>query len=456
MSNLDWPQVQDVELKRSYWKQQLKGTLPILQLPTDRPRLASLSYEGAIERYEFSQAVAEKLLAFSTEADAKPFMTMLAVYQILLSRYTGQEDLVVGTTRGDNQLLLRTDLSGEPSFAELLNRVRETVLGAEAHLDLPFAEVLENLQIDQELGYPVPFQTLLVFGEEAPEVTVAVDGLVPFDLRLVLVCGADFKLGLHIEYNTALFERATIDRLFGHFLTLLEAAMANAQTAIAQLPMLTEAETNQLLVEWNATEQDVAKDLSIHQLFEAQAARTPERVAVVFEAEQLTYGDLNSRANRLARHLQSVGVGQDSLVGIAVERSASMLVGLLAILKAGAAYVPLDPAYPEERLAYMMEDAELSVLLTEQALVDLLPKQQATVVLLDAEEAAFAAQSDENLALELDAENAAYVIYTSGSTGKPKGVQVPHRAVVNFLHSMRQQPGLTETDVLVSVTTLSF
>jgi amino acid adenylation domain-containing protein len=276
-----------------------------------------------------------------------------------------------------------------------------------------------------------------------------------FDLTLFMW---ERELGLSgsVEYNTDLFDDATIVRMQRHFQTLLEGIVTDPEQRISDLPLLPVAERDQLLLEWNDTRVEYRRDEGIHQLFESQAERSPEAVAVVFEDDQLTYGELEHRANQLAHHLQALGVGPDTLVGIYMERSVEMMVGLLGVLKAGGAYVPLDPAFPQERLAFMLADSQAPVLLTQQRLLAVLPESEARVLCLDTDWPAIGRESEDRPVSAVKPTDLAYVIYTSGSTGKPKGVQIPHRAGVNFLNSMGRQPGLTQQDVLLAVTTLSF
>jgi len=356
-------------------------------------------------------------------------------------------------------------MSENPTFQELLGRVREVTLGAYAHQDLPFEQLVEALQPERNLSHQPLFQVMFVLQNapmsalELPSLTLSSlemeSSTAKFDLTLSM---EDTEQGLvgSLEYNTDLFDAGTISRMLKHFQTLLEGIVANPEQRLSDLSLLTQQERQQLLVEWNDTQADYPKDVCIHQLFEAQAEQTPEAVAVVFEDEQLTYGELNRRANQVAHHLRSLDVCPDSLVGICIERSLEMVVGLLGILKAGGAYVPLDPAYPSERLAFMLEDSQAPVLLTQQGVVALLPKSGTHVVYLDADWEAIARSSQDNPASNVTGNNLAYAIYTSGSTGKPKGVQILHGAVVNFLTSMRRCPGLTDQDTLLSVTTLSF
>jgi amino acid adenylation domain-containing protein len=403
-------------------------------------------------------------------------MTMMAAFQILLHRYTGQEDVVIGTFAANRQaetealvgffvntLVLRTDLSGDPSFTALLGRVREVVLAAQANQEIPFAYLVKALRPDRQAGRNPLFQVVMSF--DAPLSSLA-EGWESVNLGN-LTESAQFELALqvqessqgvscHFEYSTDLFDEATIARLVGHWQTLLEAIVANSNQSLSALPLLPEQERQQLLVEWNVTETAYPVDQCLHQLFEAQVERTPHAVAVVFDGEEMTYQELNRRANQLAHYLQHLGVGPEVLVGLCVERSLDMVVGVLGILKAGGAYVPLDPRFPSDRIAFMLEDAQAPVLVTQQHLIAQISADETKVVCLDTDQSVLAQQSETNLLPSANSANLAYVIYTSGSTGRPKGVQIIHRAVVNFLLSMREQPGLSAEDTLLAVTTLSF
>ena len=419
-------------------------------------------------------------------------MTLLAAFQVLLYRYTGQEDVAVGSPIANrrrpeiegligffvNTLVLRADLSGNPSFRELLSRVRDICVAADANQDLPFEKLVQELQPERDQSRNPLFQVMFVL-QNATSPFSGIPGLrieplelattrSPFDLSLFLREREGKYIG-YIEYSTDLFDRDRIERMAGHFQTLLEAIVADPDQSIATLPILTEAERHQILVEWNDTAADYPKDKCIHQLFEEQVERTPDAIALEFEDKQITYRELNRRANQLAHYLISLGIGPEKLVGICVERSIEMVVGLLGILKAGGAYVPLDPTYPKERLRFMLEDSQVSVLLTQETLVEdrgwriedgdprssiLDPRLQSS--LPRSRLAGNCAGKHENLSPALKADNLAYVIYTSGSTGKPKGVQIEHRSVVNCLHSLGEQLGFTEHDVLLAVTTISF
>lgn len=370
-------------------------------------------------------------------------MTLLAAFQVLLSRYTNQDDVVVGSpianrTRVEtegligpffNNLILRTDLSGDPTFRELLERVRETTLGAYAHQDLPFEKLVEELQPERSLSHTPLFQVMFTL-LNAPTSTLELPGLTlrpvdvsngtsKYDLVLDMI---EEKEGLQgrLYYSTNLFDATTVGRMMGHFETLLQGILAHPDQRISTLPLLTEAELKQLS-EWNDTQIDFGSDVCLHSLFEQQVERDPDAVAVRFEDQQLTYGELNGRANQLAHHLQALDVGPDVLVGLCVERSIEMMVGILGILKAGGAYVPLDPEYPQERLAFMLDDSRVPVLLTQQRLVEKLPETVAHIISLDADWDRIARENAENPVSGARAENLAYVIYTSGSTGRPKG-----------------------------------
>jgi amino acid adenylation domain-containing protein len=428
-----------------------------------------------------TKTLSEALGAFSRQEGVTLYMTLLTAFQTLLYRYTGQDDIVVGSPIAGrnrveieeligffvNTLVLRTDLSGNPTFRQLLGRVREVCLGAYAHQDhqdLPFEKLVEELQPERNLRYSPLFQVMFIL-QNAPRSALQLPGLTlsplevysgtaKFDLTLSLVEEPEGLRGT-LEYDTALFDAATITRMAGHYRTILEGVVANPDLRITELPMLTAAERHQLLVEWNDTQADYPRDKCIHHLFEKQVERTPDATALVFEDRQMTYGELNRRANQLAHHLQTLGVGPDVLVGIFVERSLEMMVALLGVLKAGGAYVPLDPAFPNERLTLMLEDAQVAVLLTQEDLIAILPETHGTVFCLDRDWERVAQQPESEPISEVSADHLTYVIYTSGSTGKPKGVQISHRALVNFLFSMMKEPGLTEQDVLLAVTTLS-
>ena len=463
----------------SYWKQQLENAPPLLQLPTDRPRPPVQTYQGAKQSFRLPKGLTEALKEVGRKAKATLFMTLLAAFKILLYRYSGQADIIVGSpianrTRAEiegligffvNTLVLRTPLSGNPTFEDLLGRVRKVMIGAYANQDLPFEKLVEELQPERDVNYNPLFQVAFSL-QNTPRASLELPGLLitpfelestraVFDLRLEVVETGSGLEGFW-EYNTDLFDAARICRMNGHFQILLEAIADNLQQRINQLPLLSEIERHQLLVEFNQTQTDYPKDTCIHKLFEAQVEKTPDSVALVFaENQQLTYHELNQRANQLAYHLQSLGVGPEVLVGICVKRSLEMVVGLLGILKAGGAYVPLDPNYPAERLSYMLSDAGVEVLLTEQSLLDSLQQNQAQVVCLDADGDAIWQHNQDNLDVEVRSDNLAYVVYTSGSTGKPKGVSIIHQGIVRLVKETNYV-SLTSQEVFLQLAPISF
>jgi amino acid adenylation domain-containing protein len=453
-----WLQGEVLEGQLSYWKKQLAAAPAALDLPTDRPRSPVQTFHGARQSVGLSQALTNRLKALCHRESVTLFVTLLAAFQTLLHRYTSHDDIVVGSpiagrTRTEiegliglfvNTLALRTDLSGDPSFRELLGRVREVALEAYAHQDLPFEKLVEQLQPERDLSRSPLLQVIFVL-QNAPMTPLRLSGLTvtplkvesktaKFDLTLSLVEKTD-TLTASVEYSTDLFDAATIGRMLGHFQTLLEGIVANPDQRLSDLPLLTEAERHQLLVEWNDTKTDYPANALIHELFEAQAARTPEAMAVEYEGRQLNYRELNARANQVAHYLARHGVGPEVVVGICVERSLEMVVGVLGILKAGGAYVPLDPDYPAARLSFMLEDTAAPVLLTQAGLRDRLPAFAGRVVALDADWREIAREGEENPKVKVGARNLAYVIYTSGSTGRPKGTCIEHRSVVRLVQS---------------------
>jgi amino acid adenylation domain-containing protein len=474
-----WLRGEVLETQIAYWKEQLAGAPALIDLPTDHPRPAVQTFRGAHQSLVLPKHLLEGFKALSCQQGMTQFMTLLAAFKVLLYRYTGQDDLIVGTPIANrnrletegligffvNALALRTDLSGNPSFRELLRRVREVCLGAYGHQDLPFDRLVEELHVKRDLTRNPLFQVMFVLHNaslrtvELPGLTLSpVEGdseTAHFDLTLQIL---DTEQGLTAAfvYNTDLFEAATIARMLGNFQILLEGIVANPEQRLSDLPLLTEAERQQLLVEWNDTKTENPQDLCIHQLFEAQAERTPDAIAVVFEAEQLTYRELNRRANQLAHHLRALGVGPDVLVAICVERSLEMIIGLLGILKAGGAFVPVDPAYPKERLAFMLKDAQVPVLLTQERFAAGLPEHKAKVIRLDLGWETFSCQSGENPSGSILHENLAYVIYTSGSTGQPKGVLVSHGAIADHCRNAQRYYELDSRDVVLQFASLSF
>ncbi|MEW5986282.1 MAG: amino acid adenylation domain-containing protein [Chloroflexota bacterium] len=496
-----------------FWKQQLAGAATELNLATDRPRPPAQTYDGASLNIEFSPELTARLKEFVKAEGGTLFMTVLAAYQILMHRYSSQEDVLVGSPaaagRGRkefadsvgyfiNPIVYRANFSGDPTVREFLAQVRQTVISTLKHQDYPFPLLVERLNLPRDPSRSPVFQVWFALqrmhrmeelsGFLFPSDEVArmnLGGLElesfslgqqegQFDLSLEMIEIGDSILGI-FKYNTALFDQSTIQRMALNLSTLLEGMVAQPDERVSRLPILTPAERHQLLYEWNDVRSiypglTPVPDTCIHDLIEAQVARTPNDTAVIFEGQQLTYKELDGRANQLAHYLQSLGVGTETLVGISVERSLDMVVGLLGIQKAGGTYVPLDPGFPQDRLDYMVEDSGLSVILTQESLVASgrwqvagggepiqNPKSKIQNVLrLDTDWPLISRQPTTKPQSDVNGWNLAYVIYTSGSTGKPKGVQVLHRAVANFLKSMAIQPGMTSQDVLVAVTTLSF
>nr|AAF17281.1 NosD [Nostoc sp. GSV224] len=475
----EWLQGEVLQNQISYWQQQLKDAPALLSLPTDRPRPAVQTFAGAIQEFALSVELSNQLTQLSQKQGVTLFMTLLAAFDTLLYRYTGQLDILVGSAIANrehseiegligffvNTLVLRTDLSGNPSFSELLSRVRQIALGAYSHQELPFEMLVEALQPERDLSHPPLFQVMFVL-QNTPMSGVELAGLTisslppqstiaKFDLTLSMHNSAAGLVGIW-EYNTDLFDASTIERMSGHFVTLLSGIIANPEERISQLPLLSQTEQQQLLVEWNDTQADYPVDKCIHQLFEEQVELTPDAIAVVFENQQLTYRQLNCCANHLAHYLQSLGIKPDTLVGICVERSIEMVVGLLGILKAGGAYLPLDPEYPTERLVFMLEYAQVSILLTQQRLIDRLPEHQAKLICLDETWEQIAQNNQDNPISEVKAFHLANLIYTSGSTGKPKGVMVEHKGLCNLAQAQIQTFGLTSDSRVLQFASFSF
>src|SRR5947209_7164612 len=461
-----------------YWRGRLKG-MATLEVPTDRARPAAQSFRGATHTFDLSPELTAALRALNKREGVTMFMTLLAALQTLCYRYTGQEDVVVSTGTSNrnhpdtealigcfiNILLMRSDLSGNPSFLELLGRVRKVAVDAYAHQDFPFELLVEALGPERDLSYNPLSQVMLVL-HNAPAEAMRLKDLViepiegerntaQLDLNLQIWERPDRLTGL-LEYDTDLFERSTIIRMVGHFQNVLEAAVRNPAQRLRELPLLTEAERHQLLVELNETPAVFPAHLCLHQLFEAQAQSSPRALAVIAENSSLTYEELNRRADRLAHELRALGVGPGKGVAVCVERSPEMVQGLVGTLKAGGAIVPLDPAYPKERLAFMLEDAQVSVLLTQRHLADRIPRHGAETVYLDADGRDGEHDSAPNLNSGVTPGDLAYVIYTSGSTGLPKAVMLDHRGRVNNFSDFNRRFRVGAGDRLIALSSLSF
>ena len=475
-----WLQGEELERQLSWWKQQLSGAPSHLELPTDKPRPPFQGHGGASVPVRLPHATWEALKALAQREGVTPFMLLLAAFQVLLHRHSGETDISVGSPIAGrarpetqdligffvNTLVLRTRLEGNPSFRELLQRVRETTLGAYAHQDVPFEKLVEQLRPVRDLGRSPLFQVMLVLQPD-PLPGLTLPGLSlesvelesrtsRFDLHLSLSESAQGLSG-SLEYASELFEPATVVRLVGHLRQLLEGVLARPEQRLSELPLLTEEERRQVLVEWNDTHAPLAVDTCIHHLFEAQVARTPDAPALGFEGSWLTYRELDERSNQLAHHLRSLGVGPEVRVGLCAERSLELVVGLFAILKASGAYVPLDPSYPRQRLEWMLEDARPAVLLAQPSLLSRLPEAPgARVVPLSLGDEALRGQPTHAPAPLATPDNLAYVIFTSGSTGRPKGAMNAHRAVCNRLLWMQQAYELGAQDVVLQKTPYSF
>jgi amino acid adenylation domain-containing protein len=449
-----WLQKSVLEEHLAYWRHQLRGSLPVLQLPTDRPRPAVQTMRGGSHTVLIPADLSERLSGFGQQGGSTLYMVLLTAYANLLLRYTGQEDLIIGSpTAGRNRteletmigffvntLALRIDLRGNPSARDLLGRVRETCLAAYAHQDLPFEKLVEELRPERDPSRPPIFQTLFVL-QNAPMSPIALrdltiqsfevpNNVVPFDL-LMAITPTDDGLLTTFEYNADLFDDTTIERFATHFQRTLETIVDQPNGRVLDLPILTGQEQHQMLVTWNDNASDYPHDRCIHELVEVCAARDSSAPAVVAGAQELTFGELNERANQVAHSLMALGVGPEVRVGICVERSPEMVVGLLGILKAGGAYVPLDPGAPAERLAFMLSDAQVHILLTQAPLVERLPQAGIHLLCLDTDWPAIATSARTNPQSGVTPQHLAYVIYTSGSTGRPKGVEIQHGSMVN-------------------------
>ncbi len=450
-----WLSGETLERQLGWWRERLAGAPPLLEIPTDRPRAPVAGAPAADEPLVLDPEATRELRALARREGATPFMALLAAWQLLLGRYSGQEDVVVGSpvagrTRTElepmvgffvNTLVLRTDLSGDPSFLELLGRVRETTLGAFQHQEIPFERLVEELQPERSLAHSPLFQVMfalqtveeavLRLGRLRTEPIPDAGGVAQHDLNFSLHQGTDRLWGT-LRYRTDLFEASTAARMLGHFRLLLEGALRDPRRPLSDLPLLTAEERTQVLERWNPAGR-VHPPIALHERFERQARLTPEAVALVHGGTSLTYRELDAGANRLAHHLRRRGVGPDARVALCAARSVEMLVGVLGTLKAGGACVPLDPAYPAERLAFMLAESGARVLLTQARLEPRLPESGAAVVRLDADADEIARESAAPPAVEVAPENLAYVVFTSGSTGRPKGVAMPHGPLAGLL-----------------------
>ena len=461
-----------------YWRKQLSDAPTLLALPTDRPRPAVQTFRGTLRSFDVPHNLSRDLRELSRREGVTLFMTLLAAFYVLLKRYSGQSDIVVGTPIAGrnhaatekligfflNMLVLRTDLGGNPTVRQLLGRVREVALGAYTHQEVPFEKLVEDLAPERSLSHSPLFQVMFTL-DNTPQESLTLAGLqvelaslesqsAKYDLTFALE-EKQGQLRLKIEYNTSLFDEDTIVRMASHYERLLEGLVANPEKRISELPLLGQEEWEEIVVRWNATE---AEELgrSVAEEFEKQVARTPNEVAVVYEAATLSYRELNERANQLAHYLRGQGVGAETLVGVCMERSLGMVVGMLGVLKAGGAYVPLDPQYPEERVKYQLADGGVKVVVTEGKVWERFVGYEGRVVYLDREWEEVKRESRENPVVGSGRDNLAYVIYTSGSTGTPKGVSVCHGNVLNFFAAMDRRIGDDEPGTWLALTSISF
>ncbi|HZL49532.1 MAG TPA: amino acid adenylation domain-containing protein [Terracidiphilus sp.] len=471
----DWLKGEVLEKQLAYWKDELAGAPQGLELTTDKPRPAIQSFRGAWESFQLPLEVLDPLKSLGRQERATLFTTLLAGFMTLLYRYTGQDDILVGTPISLrrhsetenlvgyflNIVTMRAQFREGLSFRSLLQQVRKRALGAIANAELPFNHLVAELAPERDPSRAPLFQVAFILHDRdgVSEVSKVSGkdqlgtGTSKFDLSLYVSERKD-GMDVSIEYSTDLFEPQTIRRICGHFGNLLEAIGSNPDGNVSELAMLAEAERRQVVYQWNNTEAGYPKDVPLAQLIEQQVQRTPNAVAVVYGKQRITYQELNVRANRLAHQLRKLGAGPDETVGVYLERSTDMIVALLAIVKAGAAYLPLDPLFPPDRLGYMLEDSNARLLITQQSLRADLPKFAGTMVLLEDE--GWQGNASDNLAIAVGPEHLAYLIYTSGSTGKPKGVEVPRGALTNLLWSVREWLQFSDRDRLLAVATISF
>ncbi len=468
-----------LERQLQYWKEQLGDSTPVLELPTDWPRPSVPTYKGSFLTCEISKDLTEALKDLSCREGGSLYMTLLAAFKILLARYAGQDEVVVGTPIANrnridienligffvNTLVLRTDLSGNPRFDEVLKQIREVTLGAFAHQDVPFEKLVEELQPKRDLSRTPLFQVMFSLQNtpspplELSQITMTLlqddNTSAQFDLTLDVTEKAQ-GMDCLLEYSTELFERATIQRMLTHFTNLLESIVANPQQRVRELPLLTASERQQILFNWNDTSSSHDRERCIHQLFEEQAERTPGAPALVCGEDCVTYAELNQRANQLGHYLKELGVGPETRVGILLERSVEMAVALLAILKAGGAYAAFDPSYPAERLRYMLDDSGIALLLTQESVAAGRPDFVVRTLVLDAEWNSILKRAPQNVQCNADPGNVAYLVYTSGSTGRPKGILIEHRSLVNAIYAFITTHRMTERDRLLQFASLSF
>ncbi|PFD72567.1 non-ribosomal peptide synthetase [Bacillus cereus] len=476
----EWQKEENLNQHLQYWKEELSGELPVLQLPMDRPRPAVQTHRGASQSLIVANSLQEKLKDLSLQEGCTLFMTLMAAYQSFLSRYTGQDDIIVGSPIANrnvkeiegligffaNTLVYRADFSENPTFQELLSQVRKKALKAYEYQDIPFEKVVESVKPERNTSHSPIFQTMftlqntkqefLQLSGRQMEIMESHTSVAKFDLSL-FASETEEGLSLTFEYNTDLFNDTTIERMASHFKHWLNQIVSHPKCVLSELNMLSKVEYKQLLEEWNKSGVIDMEESTIHTMFEEQVEKTPEAIAVVCEDEELTYRELDERSNQLAHYLQKNGVTCESLVGIYVTRSSEMIVGLLGIMKAGGAYVPIDPAYPESRLQYILEDAQIKVLVTQEKLQQkmVIPKF-VDVICIDRNRTAIEQEVTTVCMSEVTGDNLAYIIYTSGSTGNPKGVMIEHRNTVTMIHWAHHTYSRKELAGVLASTSLSF
>jgi len=463
----------------AFWKTKLGDNPAPLELPTDMVRPPVQNFRGDIKLVDIPKPLADSLKDLAVKESCTLFMTALSAFNVLLYRYSNQEDISVGSPMANrlspelessigyyvNTVVFRSDLSGNPTFRELLQRTRANVLDIFDYQEMPFDKLVEELKPNRELSRNTFFQAMLVL-QTASDHTLDLNGM---ELNPILIGSATSKFDIYlelkenskgiqgvIEYNNELFYADTIERIVRNFNVLLHSIITNPDQRIGDLEILGTEEKELLIEKINTTDSQYPKEKCIHQLFEQIALQKPEDIAIKFHDYHLKYGELNEKANKLARYLKEYGVGADKLVGIYLDRSIEMVIGLLGILKSGSAYLPLDPMFPHDRLQYMLEDADASILLTQDKLRNSFQGYRGKVICIDTDWESIANCSGEDLKTAINSWNLAYIIYTSGSTGKPKGVQIEHKSVVNYLTSMQNYLCFNQDDKLLSVTTLSF
>ncbi len=472
----DWLKGEALEELMSYWRKQLANPITI-QLPTDFPRPKVQTYEGGFEPLSISKSLTERLKAICNKEGTTLFMIILAAFQTLLYRYSNQTDIFTGTVVANrnrnevkelvgffmNTLVLRSDFDGNPSFIEVLRKLKNMTLDAYTYQELPFDKLLEELKPERDVSRTPLFQTMLIFhntqkvelelpGLKMKQIDVE-SGMAPFDLRLQLAEAEDEIKG-GFDYNSALFKNSTIKRLGVHLLNVLEAISLVPEEKVSDIVLLTQEEQNQILMEFNSTKGDYPRDRLIHEFFEENAFNYPENVAAIFENQHLTYLELNEKSNQLARLLRAKGVQRDSIIGIMLERSIEMIIGIMAIEKAGGAYLPIDPHYPKDRINYILEDSGVNLLLSHRKFSSIEVNENINRIFLE-DQSLYEGDSS-NLQRITEPQNLSYVIYTSGSTGKPKGTLIEHHSLVNRLNWMQKRYPIGSKDIILQKTPFTF